>query len=276
MGTEKSNLMKFNPPEETHLDWRFYLSYNPETDDDTQKLTAIAGTGQVDFHLQLDRSFTAEYPKSFGLLNKVIPAEQCSASTLLNLSHYIQDWLVKHSEISKADRERLEQHRRECHQYTLRLLFPYTTSQNWLIEGLENIQGGETKLVESVFYQKCKILFPNYQSFYNNLSPTLLKYKSALEKVPLAIRRGHQSYSVPKAALERLFETTGSGLPSILGILNVNYLISDDKIAGKKGDESKIKFTQHPLELFIQNELKARGKIQKIDTISSGFANKRQ
>ncbi|NEP57252.1 MAG: hypothetical protein F6K31_09540 [Symploca sp. SIO2G7] len=267
VGTEPSNLMKFQPPEETHLDWRFYLSYNRETDDDTQKLTAIAGTGQVDFHLQLVRSFAAEYPKSFGLLNKVIPAEQCSACTLLNLSHYIQDWLIKNSEVSKADRERLEQHRRECHQYALRLLFPSATSDNWLIQGLENIQGEETKLVESVFYQKCKILFPNYQSFYNNLRPTLLKYKSALAKVPLAIRRGHQCYCVPKEELESLFETTGSGLPSVLGIFQVNCLISDNKIASKKTDDSQVQFAQHPLEIFMQKKLKTRGKIQMIDTI---------
>ncbi|NET62819.1 MAG: hypothetical protein F6K47_44050, partial [Symploca sp. SIO2E6] len=109
---------------------------------------------------------------------------------------------------------------------------------------------------------------PKYQSFYNNLRPTLLKYKSALQKVPLAIRRGHQCYSVPKEELESLFETTGSGLPSVLGIFQVNCLITDDKIAGKKAENSQVKFTQHPLELFMQKELKIRGKNQMIDTIS--------
>lgn len=255
VGTEESNLMKFNSPQETHLDWRFYLNYNPNTEVTTQRLMGIAGTGQVDFYLQLNRKFEAEYPKSFGLLNKVIPAQQCSACTLLNLSHYIQDWLNRYSEVSKADRERLEQHRRECHQYALKLLFPGVTSENWLIEGLENIQGTETKLLESVFSQKCQQIFPNYQSFYPDLHPTLLRYKLILEKLPLVIRRGHQIYSLPKTAFESLFETTGSGLPSILKIFKANHLINNEKIAGKKEENSTIQLTQHPLELFIQQQI---------------------
>lgn len=266
VGSIDSGLMRFIPPEDSHLDWRFYLSYERKTPERRQKITAIAGTGQVDFLMQLSRRFEGGYPTVFGLLKKVIPAEQCSACTLLTLSDYIQDWLLHNPEVSKADRARLEHHRQECHQYALRLLFPEARPDSWTIEGLEKVKGAETKLIESVFYQKCKALFPKYQSFYNNLRPSLLKYKLTLEKVPLAVRRGRQLYQVTKADFERLFETTGSGLPSVLAIFQKHGLIADYKIASKKGEISQVQFKSHSLEEFIVQALKLTGRTQVIET----------
>ncbi len=266
IGTDKSKLMRFTPPEETHLDWRFYLDYDRAANAASQKLTAIAGTGQVDFSIQLGRSFERQYPTTFGLLSKVMPPEQCSACTLLNLSHYIGDWLLKNPEVGKADRARLEHHRKECHQYALRLLFPTVKPETWTIEGIKDVNGAETKLIESVFYQKSKVLFPEYKSFYNNLRPSLLKYKLALEKVPLAVRRGNQLYQVTKEEFEKLFETAGSGLPSVLGIFKQHDLISEYKIASKKEETSQVSFTEHPLESVIQKQLKTRGKTKTVET----------
>jgi len=266
VGTEKTKLMRFIPPEDTQLDWRFYLSYDLKAIDASQRLTAIAGTGQVDFYIQLGRSFEREYPTAFSLLSKVIPAKQCSASTLLSLSYFIRDWLLKNPEVSKADRARLEHHRQECHQYAIRLLFPAIQPESWVIEGLEGVNGAETKLIESVFYQKCKALFPKYKSFYYNLRPILLKYKLVLEKVPIAVRQGRQLHRVTKEEFEKLFELAGSGLPSILAILKQNSLIDEEKIASKKEEYSQVKFSEHPLESFIQQELKSRGKTPTIET----------
>ncbi len=259
IGTEKTKLMRFIPPQETQLDWRFYLSYDREAIAAPQRLTAIAGTGQVDFYIQLGRSFEREYPTAFGLLSKVIPAKHCSAGTLLSLSYFIRDWLFNNPEVSKADRARLEHHRQECHQYAIRLLFPAIQPESWVIEGLEGVNGAETKLIESVFYQKCKALFPKYKSFYYNLRPILLKYKLVLEKVPLAVRQGHQLHRVTKEEFEKLFEVAGSGLPSILAIFKQNSLIDEEKIASKKEEYSQVKFSEHPLESFIQQQLKSKG-----------------
>jgi hypothetical protein len=264
VGGEDSELMRFTPPEETHLDWRFYLSYDQNAANIPQRLTAIAGTGQVDFHLQLSRSFEREYPTAFGLLRKIMVAEQCSACTLLNLSDYIQNWLSSRPEVSKADRDRLEHHRQECHALALRLLFPSIASEIWKILGLEAVNGTETKLIESVFYQKCKTLFPNYQSFYTNLRPALLKYKVALEKISLSVRRGRQFYQASKEDLEKLFEIAGSGLPSLLGILKQHGLISESKIASKKTENSQVQFAVHPLESFIQNKLKSKEAVENL------------
>ncbi len=264
VGGEESGLMRFTSPEVTHLDWRFYLSYDHNAANFPQRLTAIAGTGQVDFHLQLGRSFEREYPTAFGLLRKVMPAEQCSACTLLNLSHYIQNWLSKNPEVSKADRDRLEHHRQECHALALRLLFPPIALETWKIIGLEVVNGAETKLIESVFYQKCKTLFPSYQSFYTNLRPALLKYKLALEKVTLSVRRGRQLYQASKEEFEKLFETAGSGLPSLLAIFKQHGLINESKIAGKKTEKSQVQFVAHPLESFIQNKLKSKESVETV------------
>lgn len=264
VGGQESLLMRFTPPEETHLDWRFYLSYDQNAANVPQRLTAIAGTGQVDFHLQLGRSFEGKYPTAFGLLRKVMVAEQCSACTLLNLSDYIQNWLSSHPEVSASDRDRLEHHRQECHALALRLLFPSIALLTWKIIGLEAVNGAETKLIESVFYQKCKTLFPNYQSFYTNLRPALLKYKVALEKISLSVRRGRQLYQASKEDFEKLFETAGSGLPSLLAILKQHGLISESKIAGKKTENSQVQFAAHPLEFFIQNKLKSKEAVKNV------------
>lgn len=266
VGSKDSGLMRFTPPEETHLDWRFYLSYDRNAAKVPQRLTVIAATGQVDFHLNLERSFEGEYPTSFGLLRKAIIAEQCSACTLLNLSDYIQNWLSKNPEVSKADRARLEHHRQECHQYAMRLLFPAIAPQTWEMAGLKDVNGAETKLVESVFYQQCKALFTEYKSFYNSLKPTLQKYKLLLEKVPLSVRRGRQLYQVSKEEFENLFEMTSSSLPSVLAIFKQHAMIREEKIAKRKDGNSQIKFIEHPLESFIQEKLQLKGIVRTFET----------
>ena len=262
VGTNVSTLMSFTPPEETHLDWRFYLNYDSSQNNETQQITAIAGTGQIDFNLQLSRSFTKEYPRAFGLLKQIIPPEECSACTLLNLSQYIQEWLLINPEVSQADRERLEQHRRECHQYAINLLFPPVSENSWMVEGIDKLEGGGRRLFESAFFEKCKSLFPNYQSFYNYLGKTLNQYKSVLKQIPLNSRRGNDLYVPSKSELEKLFETTGSGLPSILGILQSINLVDDYKIAGKQEENSQLRFTQHPLENYILEQLENKGQLQ--------------
>jgi hypothetical protein len=219
---------------------------------------AIAGTPQVDFNLQLNRYFGSQYPKNFGLLARVIPAEKCSICTLLTLSEYIQEWLLNNPEVSKADRARLEHHRQECHQHSLRLLFPNVTTELWKVEGLEGLEGSEVKLVESVFYQKCKALFPEYRSYYVNLHPNLSKYKLALEKLPIAVRRGREQYQAPKVEFQELFEATGSSLPSLLAIFKQHGLIDEYKIASKNSAKSSIKLAQNSLEEFISDRLELR------------------
>lgn len=269
VGNNPSDLMQFMPPKPTHLDWRFYLSYEGKTSEQKpQRLTAIAGTGQVDFHIRLERSFELKYPPAFGLLNNVISPEQCSACMLLCLSQFIQDWIEDHSDISRADRARLEHHCQECHQYALRLLFPSIPSPTWIVEGLDRIEGADTKLIESVFYHQCKTLFPHYQSFHSNLRPTLLKYKLLLEKLPLAVRRGRQIYQAPKEEFETLFETSGSGLGSILAILSRHGLVTDYKVANQKEKSSAATFAEHPLESLIQRQLESRGTMPTVETVS--------
>lgn len=115
-----------------------------------------------------------------------------------------------------------------------------------------------------MFYQKCKTLFPNYQSFYTNLRPALLKYKVALEKISLSVRRGRQFYQVSKEDFEKLFEIAGSGLPSLLAILKQHGLISESKIASKKTENSQVQFAVHPLESFIQNKLKSKEAVENV------------
>jgi len=266
VGSKESGLMRFQSPEETHLDWRFYFSYERKATVVPQVLTAIAGTNQVDFHLQLGRSFEGEYPTSFGLLRKVMASEQCSVCTLLSLSHYIQDWLSKNPEVSKADRSRLEHHRQECHQYAMRLLFPAISPQTWEIGGLKGVNGSDSKLIESVFYQKCKALFTNYKSFYNSLNPTLRKYKLLLEKIPLSVRKGRQLYQVSKEEFEKLFEMGSSSLPSVLAVFKQHGLMSGEKIAKRKEGNSQVKFTEHPLESFIKEKLQSQGRTQTVET----------
>lgn len=263
VGGTNSNLMNFRSPEETHLDFRFYFNYDSQASEkERQSIMAIAGTSQVDFKLQLNRSFGSQYPKSFSLLAKVIPAEKCSVCMLLTLSEHIREWLENEQETDKADRARLEHHRQECHRYALRLLFPNITEEKWKVEGLDGLNGSEIKLVESVFYRKCQTLFPEYRSYYANLHPNLSKYKLALEKLPVAVRRGGQSYQAPKVEFQELFEATGSSLPSLLAIFKQYDLIEEYKIASQTSGKSSIKLARHSLEELIGDRVKKTSKIK--------------
>ena len=116
LGSPRTQLGKFSLADEVHLDWRFTLDYVPEGEVTQQKLWVIAGTNQLQFELQLGRTFESGYPKDFGLLNNVMSPESCSACTLLNLSKYIQDWLNRQgSQVAKRDQDELQQYRRDLH-----------------------------------------------------------------------------------------------------------------------------------------------------------------
>lgn len=265
VGTNASKLMQFQPAEECHLDWRFYINYNKKAVKGKQQIAAIAGTGQLDFHLEIGRTFQKEYPTAFGLLRKVMAPDQCSAATLLTLADYIQQWLKNHSEVSRADQQRLEQHQRECLRYSLQLLLPEFNADNWIAEGVKGLEGTETRLIESIFERQCRQLFPNYLSFANSRS-TLKTYELALRKVPLAARRGRHPYQALKEEFEELFKIGGSALPNLLSTLKKYRLIEDDSIAGRREEQSTVKFTEHPLEEFVLDHLESKGHTQLIKT----------
>ncbi|MEP0921207.1 hypothetical protein [Leptolyngbya sp. ST-U4] len=265
VGTHTSKLMQFPSPEETHLDWRFYLSYDREQLKGQQRIAAITGTGQLDFHLELGRTFQKEYPTAFGLLRKVMAPDQCSAATLLTLAGYIQGWLNKHPEVSRADQQRLEQHQRECLRYSLQLLLPEFNLENWLAEGIKGLEGTEIRLLESIFEHQCRQLFPEYLSFANSRT-TLKTYELALRKVPLAARRGRQPYQALKEEFEELFKIGGSALPNLLSTLKKCHLIENESIAGRREDLSCVEFTEHPLEEFVRSYLERKGHNQPIKT----------
>ncbi|OAB62262.1 hypothetical protein AY599_04230, partial [Leptolyngbya valderiana BDU 20041] len=260
VGNEHEGLMQFTAPQPTHLDWRFYLDCCRDTIETPQQLHAIAGTGQVDIHLNLAQYFKDGYPASFGLLRQVIAAEECSACTLLNLSSYIAEWLNEHPEIAQVDRERLEHHRRECHRYALRLLFP-DAPRHWEIEGLDGVRGREARFVESVFVRQCQTLFPNYVAFAHQLRPTLVKYSAVLAKLPLAVRRTRDTYQVLKDEFEQVFESKGSSLPSLLSLLQHHQLVAEYKIGKKSGDRSSVRLREHPLETLVRQALADGGEL---------------
>jgi hypothetical protein len=87
-----------------------------------------------------------------------------------------------------------------------------------------------------------------------------------LKQIPLNIRRGNDLYILSKSELERLFETTGSGLPSILGLLQSINLVNDYKIASKEEENSQLRFTQHTLENHIIKKLENKGQLQVSET----------
>lgn len=268
VGSVLTQLGKLNPPEQAHLDWRFTLVYTRKEIATRQKLWALAGTNQLQFELQMWRSFESGYPKDFGLLNNVMSPESCSACTLLNLSKYIQDWLERPgTQVAKRDRDELEQYRRDLHRNALQLLIPAITPENWSIEGLKEVTGAETRLIESIFNQHCQTLFEQYKSFYGKMTASSFKsYKLALDKVPLAVRRGHQPYKIRKEEFERLFDSSGSGLPSLISTLKQCSLIDKYSAGSRKEEDSQVEFTEHPLEAFIREQLNLEGRSKIVET----------
>lgn len=261
VGFNDSKLMQLQVNEPVHLEWRFYLNYANNCDQ--QSINSIAGTGQTDFHLQLGRSFATDYPKAFGLLKKVISPEQCSACTLLNLSEFINDWLTQHPDASQADRDQLMQHRRECHQYALQLLFPAISEVDWKVEGLANIEGAEIKLIESIFFEQLKIKFCDYQSFVNHINTVLVKYKSALNSLSLSERRGRSTCRIAQDEAEKLFNVSASGLGGVLSTIKSYRLLDFEEKTSQnaKGKYFVLNFLEHILEQKIKEELDQNGEL---------------
>ncbi|HAH54109.1 MAG TPA: hypothetical protein DCM02_02165, partial [Flavobacterium sp.] len=261
VGFNDSKLMQLHVNEPVHLEWRFYLNYANNCDQ--QSINSIAGTGQTDFHLQLGRSFATDYPKAFGLLKKVIAPEQCSACTLLNLSEFINDWLTQHPDASQADRDQLMQHRRECHQYALQLLFPAISEVDWKVEGLANIEGAEIKLIESIFFEQLKIKFCDYQSFVNHINTVLVKYKSALNSLSLSERRGRSTCRIAQDEAEKLFNVSASGLVGVLSTIKSYRLLDFEEKTSQnaKGKYFVLNFLEHTLEQKIKEELDQNGEL---------------
>ncbi len=141
----------------------------------------------------------------------------------------------------------------------MQLLFP-AAPENWKISGLGTVQGAGAKFIEAVFYQQCQKLFPDYRAFFSYLHPTLIKYKSVLDHVTIAVRRGSQSQTFTQAELEKLLETSGSGRESILSLFKQHGLIAAEKVAKHQDENYQLKFTLHPLEDFIQDQLRRYGE----------------
>jgi len=269
VGSPLTQLGKFKPPDEVHLDWRFSLVYPAKDGITQQKLWAIAGTNQLQFELQLGRTFEGGYPKDFGMLNNVMSPESCSACTLLNLSKYIQEYLERQTtQLATQDQKLLEQYRRDLHRYALQLLIPENSSENWAIEGLKDVTGTQNRLIDSVFNQHCETLFPQYHSFAAKLSSDSKKsYKFSLGgKVPLGARKGRIPYQALKEEFRESFCTSNSNLLTLLSALKSCLLIEKSEIAGKREEESRVTFTEHPLEKFIREQLEQKGRLQSVNT----------
>ena len=260
-------LTRFQPPDnDIDLDFRFFLNF-PEDEGEPTRIITANQDRRVDFYLNLKRTFGRQFPPDLAFLHDIMAPERTSAEVLLGLSMRMWDWLKEHPETSESDRQMIEAHRRALHRYVLQLLLPDASDPTKVqVQGIK-VSGAEQRLIESVFEAKCTELYPNYKPLMitREWKKYLLHYRNALNKRPLAERRGRQPFVGTKDEIAGAFGWTHTVFESNSLQLQKMGLLEVDWGKGRGAEsEARVLFKQHPLEDLLRTTLQREGESKTV------------
>jgi len=264
--TEPDWLIRFQLPEEDlDLDFRFFLDLPDDAvaDKVPTRIETANQDRRVDFHLNMKRTFGSRYPEELKFLEDIMSPDTVSPMVLLGLSMRMWGWVEEHPDMSEADHQIIEAHRRALHRNALQLLLPDAEDPTRMQANGITVSGAEQRLVESVFEAKCAELYPNYKPLmvtkeWKNL---LRRYRDVLGKRPLAERRGREPFTGTKAQIASVFEWSHTVFESQSRNLESMGLLEVQGWHGR-GDESEatLLFKDHPLETLLRDVLERQGK----------------
>jgi len=221
----------------------------------------------VDFYLNLKRTFGRQFPPDLAFLHDIMAPERTSAEVLLGLSMRMWGWLKEHPETSESDRQMIEANRRALHRYVLQLLLPDASDPTKVqVQGIK-VSGAEQRLIESVFEAKCTELYPNYKPLMitREWKKYLLHYRNALNKRPLAERRGRQPFVGTKDEIAVAFGWTHTVFESNSHTLQRMGLLEVDWGKGRGAEsEAWVLFKEHPLEDLLRTTLQREGESKTV------------
>jgi len=280
VSTETEALKQFQPPKDVDLDFRFFLGIH---DQDRQRVDALRTRlvspnkdRRIDFYLNLSRTFERQFPADLQFLHDIMSPEHTSAQVLLGLSMRMMGWLKDHPETSQADKQMIEAQRSQLHRFALQLLFPDASDPAKVEAQGIAVSGAEQRLVQSAFETKCAELYPNYKPLRitRNWSTTYLRnYRVALQKRPLAERRGREPFNDSKESIAAAFGWAHSAFESNARTLQDMELLTFSWGPGRgASSEASVTFREHPLEKLIRDTIQREGKEK---TVSVGARQRR-
>jgi hypothetical protein len=259
------NFQRFQPlKDDVHLAFRFVLNFSAE-EDHRVRIQTSNGDRSVDLYLNPNRTFGPKFPGELSFLQEIMLPSHTSASVILALSAYMREWLHIHPDISDSDRQLIESNRRILYRYASHLLFPNANDlQKVEVLGIKP-SGSEKVLMESILERKYEELFPDYSPLMitREWKTTYLnRYRQALEKRPLAERRGIQPFSDTKDEIAKTFGWTHTAFDSNANKLQEMKLLRRNDWKGRGSDsKATVIFTMHPLENTILKILKDEGQL---------------
>ena len=267
-------LQRFQPPnDDIDLDFRFFLE-RPENEGAPIRIITANQDRRVDFHLNLRRTFGWQFPHDLAFLRDIMAPERTSAEMLLGLSMRMRGWLQEHPETSESDRQMIEATRRSLHRYILQLLIPDASDATKVqVQGIR-ASGAEQRLVESVFETKCAELYPDYKPLMvvKDWKGYLRRYRDALNKRPLAERRGRQPFVGTKDVIAGAFGWTHTVFESNSHMLQTMALLQVHWGSGRGAEsEAWVIFKEQPLENLLRTVLQNEGQSK---TVSVGGQSK--
>jgi hypothetical protein len=275
VGISSDALTRFQPPDDDiDLDFRFFLE-RPANEGEPARIVTANQDRRVDFYLNLRRTFGRQFPHDLAFLRDVMAPERTSAEVLLGLSIRMLCWLQEHPETNESDRQLIEANRGALHRYALQMLLPDASDTTKVqVQGLK-VSGAEQRLVESVFEAKCAELYPHYKPLMvvKDWKGYLRRYRDALNKRPLAERRGRQPFIGTKDEVASAFGWTHTVFESSSRTLQTMGLLEIHWGSGRGADsEARVLFKEHPLENLLHTTLRSEGQNK---TVSVGGHSKR-
>lgn len=230
------------------LTFRFFLL--SQFEDIAGEIITSRGEPNLDFRLNLDRHYD-DYPSDLELFRDIMLPQNVTAKVLLNLIMFVYAEINRRS-LTESERGLLETNLlRPAIRHAVQLLFPET------MKGIGvTPKGVGQALVEQVFAQKCKELFPDYKPLLTTRQSAndLQRYKTMLlqSKLTRAEKQGRKAVLWTQDELTKNLGVSASQREAVIDRLGDLGLLKVREIQTKEGRRVEVTFTLHPLEQKFQ------------------------
>lgn len=244
---------------ESDIDLTFrFLLRSQIADDVSSEVITTNGEPVVDFCLNLERHYD-EYPSDLELFRDIMLPQNVTAKVLLNLAMFIWAELEQRT-LSESDKNLLETNLlRPAIRHAIALLF----HDQMRFVGM-TVNGVGRTLVEQVFAQKCRELFPDYKPLLTTRQSEndLKRYERVLlqNKLTRSEKQGQKSVIWAREELAKNLDISASQLDAVVSRLKELGLLKAREIQTPEGRKAEVTLTLHPLERKLKEWLEEFGR----------------
>ncbi len=242
-----------------------FLLHSQIAEDAPSEVITTKGEPVLDFRLNMERHYD-EYPRDLETFCNIMLPQSVTAMVWLNLAMFVYSEISRRT-LPESERQLLETSLlKPAIRYAIQLLLPET------VRGVGiSPKGTGQSLVEHIFTQKCKELFPDYSPLLTTRQSInhLNRYKMMLLQSNLtrAEKQGQRAVSWTSEELTRNLGISASQRDAIvsrlkeMGLLEVREVSTkEERRLQKEERRLQVTFTQHPLEQKLWEWVEEFGK----------------